>query len=359
MAQPYLTPTRDGDLVTTSLNELGRLKFTDLMSDYQNTVMLKRTMKKNKMDFDSGPEVQFNAIVDDNKSAKFVGLYNVDGPISVNNVMITGKVDWRFITWNWAYDLREPVMNSGSSKIVDLLQTRRIAAFGAAILAFERAGWSVPAATDELSPFGIPYWVVKSNTPATQANNDGFNGTAPAGYSLVGGIDPVRFPRWANYATQYSAITKDDLIRKLRRAFFKTDWKPLVDTIPTYNTGDDYGIYCNYDTVAAIEEILESQNENLGTDAASMDGKAMIRRTPLSPIHALDADLTNPCYLINWGEFKTMGQTGWWMKETVIPRLESQHTVGRTDTDCTYNHFCRNRRRNAVVATDTAMYTPA
>ncbi len=350
----YLTPVQDRDLVTTSLNELGRLKFTDLMSDYQNTIALKRLIKQKKMTFDSGPEVQFNAIVDTNGSAKFVGLYNVDN-VNVNNVMITGKIDWRYITWNWSYDLREPIMNSGASKIVDLLQVRRIAALGDAILLFERAFWTLPVFGDELNPNGIPYWIVKSNTSATLANADGFNGTVPSGYTVVGNINPTTYPRWANYATQYTSVTKDDFVRKMRRAFFKTDFQPLVDNIPEYNVGDDYGLYTNYDLVAAVEEILESQNDSLGNDAASMDGKAMIRRVMLTPVHQLDFDTTNPVYGINWGELMTMGQRGWWMKETAIPMLPNQHTVGVTHTDCNFNLMCRNRRRNFVLATDATL----
>lgn len=351
---PVLQASGIGDLVTTTLSELGRLKFTDLMSDYQNTIALKRIMKKAKMTFDSGKSVSFNVITDHNNSARFVGLGATD-QVDIPNVMTTGDVPWRHITWNWAMEGREPIMNAAPAKIVDLIKTRRIAAFGSAIIKFEQALWQAPATTDTTSPYGIPYWVVKSNTATTTA--DGFNGNVPSGYTTVGGISPTTYPRWKNYATQYTAISKDDLVRKWRRASVYTDFMPLVDEIPVYNTGDDYGYYTNYSVLGTLEELLEAQNDDLGNDVASMDGKTLFRRTPVTFVKQLDLDTTNPVYGINWGEFKAMGLRGWWMKETVQEVYPGQHTVAATHTDCSFNFFCRNRRRNFVLATDTTLPT--
>lgn len=340
------------DLVSTTLNELGELKFTDLMSDYQNTIALKRVMKQNKMTFDAGPEVAFNLITDENHSARFVGLGAVDS-VDMPNVMTTGKVPWRHITWNWAIERREIAMNRTPRKIVDLAKTRRVAAFGSAIIKFEQHLWRVPAASNTTEPYGIPYWVVKSNTAVT--TNDGFNGTVPSGYTTVGNINPTTYPRWANYATQYTNVTKDDLVRKWRRMSVYTDFMPLVDQIPVYNTGDDYAYYTNYAVLGLLEELLEAQNENLGNDVASKDGSVMFRRVPVTFVKELDLDTTNPVYAINWGEFKTMGLRGEWMVETAIPIQPGQHTVSATHTDCTFNMFCRNRRRNGVLATNTGL----
>lgn len=342
------------DLVTTTLNELGRLKFTDIMSTYQRTVALKRLMKKAKITFDSGKEISFNLITDHSNSARYVGLYAQD-VVDVTNVMTTGSIPWRHITWNWAMDGREEVMNASPAKIVDLIKSRRIAAFGSAVVKFETSFWRVPATTDDVSPYGVPYWVVKSNTATTTA--DGFNGDTPSGYTTVAGVSTTTYPRWKNYATQYTAVTKDDLIRKLRRAAEYTDFMPLVDETPVYNTGDDYGYYTNYAVLGTLQEILESQNDNLGNDVAPMDGhnKVLFRSGPVEFIKELDTDTTNPVYGINWGEFKTAGLRGWWMKETQIDEVPGQHTVSATHTDCSFNFLCRNRRRNFVLATNTGL----
>ncbi len=351
---PVLQASGIADLVTTTLNNLGRLKFTDLATDYRNTIVLKRLMKKNKMTFDDGKAVSFNVMMDTNNSARFVGLAAQD-VVNIESVMTTGSVDWRHITWNWGYEQREPVMNSGPSKIVDLIKTRRIAAFASAVVKFEQSFWRVPAATNTTDPLGVPYWIVKSNTAATVANNNGFNGTTPSGYSDVAGLSPTTFPRWANYATQYTSVDKTDFVRKLRRAHEYTGFMPIVDDIPTYDLGEDYGLYSNYAVVGALEELLEAQNENLGTDIASMDGKVVFRRTPMQAVQELDLDTTNPCYGIYWGEFGTMGLKGWWMKEFTQANVPGQHTVAATHTDCSFNWLCRNRRRQFVLATNTGV----
>lgn len=338
-----------GDLVTTTLSELGRLKFTDLMSDYNKTIVLRRLMKKNKMTFDSGKSVSFNVITDTGDNAVFVGLYATDN-VDVKNVMTTGDVPWRHITWAWAMDRREATMNASPAKIVDLIKTRRIAEFGGAIIKFEQAFWRCPAASNDLNPYGLPYWVTKNAT-------EGFNGGAPSGYTTVGGINPTTYPRWKNWTAQYSTVSKDDLIRKMRKAMHYTDFETLTGDVPEYNAGDDYACYSNYTVVQTLEEILEAQNENLGNDIAPMDGKVMFRGIPIQPVKELDGDTTNPVYGINWGEFFTMGLKGEWMRETQIPVQPGQHTVSATFTDCSFNWITRNRRRHFVIATGTGGLT--
>lgn len=209
--------TSIADALVASLNELGRLKFTDLMSDYQNTIALKRIMKKKKMTIESGNEVQFNIITNHNNSARHVGLGYVS-QVDIPNVLTTGKMPWRHTTWNWAVERRLIAMNSGRAKIVDIAQTQRMAAFGSAILLFERTLWRCPSLADfDNNPVGLPYFIVKSNT-AFDTTTFGFNGSLPSGYSLVANIDPTTYTRWKNYAEQYTDVTKDDLIMQIGRA---------------------------------------------------------------------------------------------------------------------------------------------
>lgn len=349
-----LQATGIADLVTTTLNELGENKMTDVMSDYQDTLFLKRLVKKKKMTFTAGPQVQFNLITDDNGSARGVGLY-YQAQVNPTNVMTTGLMPWRHVTWNWGIERREIAMNRQPRQIVNLVKTRRVAALASAVKYFEQRGWRCPGASDDVNFHGIPYWIVKSNTATT--TNNGFNGFAPSGYTLVANINPETgvSGRWANYAAQYTNITKDDFVAKLWRAMSWTNFKPLVDDVATYNLGDDYGLYCNYNTLASIKQILETQNEDLGMDLDSMEGKAVMRRTPFTWARELDLDTTNPIYGINWGVLHAMGLSGEWMRETPVPIHSNQPTVAATHTDCTFNIYCTDRRRLFVLATDTTM----
>jgi len=341
-----------GDLVTLTLNELGRGKFTDNASTYRNTIAFKRLMKKGKTTFDSGKAVSFNRILGTSSSARMVGLAAQD-IVDITDNMGTGEVPWRHMTNNWGVEFREPLMNSGASKIVDLITTRRWQSRGSMIELAERQFWRCPAVTNTTDFYGVPYWIVKSNTATT--TNNGFNGTVPSGYTLVANINPTTDLRWRNYAAQYTSVTKDDLVRKWRRMAKYTDFMPLVDDTPDYNLGDDYGWYTNYAVEATLVEILESQNDNLGQDIAPMEGRATFKRATIVSVDELDLDTTNPVYGINWGIFGCMGLKGAYGKETVEARVAGQHTVSATHTDWTFNTLCRDRRRNGVLATNTGV----
>lgn len=349
-----LQATGIADLVATTINELNPLRFTDITSALQRHIVMKRLLKKNKVIF-TGQEFQWDIMTNNNGSAEWKGLYSQDN-VNVPDVMTQAKVPWRHITWNWAIEHREISINSGSpQRIVELAQTRRMAAFISAVEAFETAAWRCPASTDDVRPYGIPYWIVKSATAATYTNNDGFNGTAGSGYTVVGNVNPTTYARWRNYAAPYSAITPEDLMAAWRRAATKTDFESPMEGMPVFNTGDDYAYYTNYAVLGPLEVLLTAQNENLGTDLASMDGKVVFRRVPVVYVPALEDDTTGPVYGINWGEFKTAGLKGEWNRESVVPMVANQHNVAATHTDCSLNWFTFNRRRHFVLSNGTTM----
>jgi hypothetical protein len=287
-------------------------------------------------------------------SARFVGL-GAEDVIDITNQMGTGTVPWRHATWNWAWDFREPLMNRSPSRIVELIRTRRIASIGSMIELFERALWRAVATTDDTTVFGVPMWIVKSNTAATLANNNGFNGLAPSGYTTVAGINPTTDTRWRNYATQYTTVSKSDLVQKWRRMAEYTNFEPLVENTPQYDTGERTEFYTNYAVSGTLVELLEAQNENLGVDIAPYEGKAMFMRTPLNVVPELDNDTTNPVYQVDWGVFGVRGLSGAWMKETNVPMVSGQHTVSATHGDTSLNTICVDRRKCGVLATDTTM----
>ena len=344
------------DLITTTLDDLGEMKMTDIMSTYQNTIIAKRLVKKGKITFDAGPNVQFNLITGHNDSAREVGMYYT-AIVNPTNVMTTGEVPWKHYTFNWAIERRELAINRSPRKIVDLIKTRRYAAMGAWVMKMESHGWRNPNPTTQADRvLGIPHWIVKSNTAIT--TNDGFNGATPSGYTTVAGIDPTSAtvsPKWSNFAQQYTNVTKEDLVDKMWNAMDLTDFQPIVDSISTYDTGDDYGIYTTRAVRNSLKGLLEAQNEDLGFDLDPVGNKMAFRRTPITWVKELDSDTTGVMYGIYWGTFHAMGLRGEWMHETVFPSHSNQPTVAATHTDCTLNFYCTDRRRNFVLATDTTM----
>ena len=300
-----LQSTGISDLITTTLNNVEPLKFTDISAPLQRYLVMSKLMKKNKTVFDSGVDFRFDLMTDDNGSARFTGLYAQD-IVNVRDVMTQGIVPWRHVNWNWAIERREIAMNRSPRKIVDLALTRRIASFISAIKLFESRFWRVRAATDVVNPWGVPYWIVKNAT-------EGFNGTLPSGYTAVGGIVPSAFlnpdgtNKWANWTFQYSAVTRDALIRKWRKAAEFCDFDTAAPDMPTFNTGDDCGYYTNWGVLGLLVEILQTNNDDLGPDIAAYEGKTAFMQKPVERVPQLEEDTTNPVYGINWGEFKIAG----------------------------------------------------
>ena len=346
MATPNaLTAPQLGDLVNTTLRDLGKPKFTEIATDLQRHTAMRNLLKKYRIELTSGYGVQFDVMVAQSGAAANVGLGASDN-VNIVDTMTQATADWRNTTTNYAVIGQEISMNSEPSRIVDLVKTRRIAAMISMAEIMEANFWGPPVAiTDSLTPWGINTWVVKNAT-------EGFNGGVPTGYTTIG-LNPTTYPRWQNWTYQYTAVSRDDLIRHWRKAATFTDFQPPVDGIPTFNTGDQYGFYTNYGVIGPLEEALESQNENLGNDLASKDGHTMFRRVPVSWVPKLEADTTNPVYGLNWGWLKTYILKGWWLKETHVPIYPGQHTVSAHFMDCTYQFITKNRRCHFVLATGT------
>jgi hypothetical protein len=347
MALPNaLTPQSIGDLVVSTLRDLGKPKFTDISSDLQEHTAMRNLLKKNRVEIQSGTGIQFNVMVGQTGAAQNVGLGATDN-VNIVDVMTQGTTDWRNTTTNYATIGQEISMNRNPARITDLLLERRIGSLISLAELMESNFWGPPVAiSDTLTPQGVNTWICKSAT-------EGFTGTVPSGYTTIGGINPTTYPNWCNYAAPYTYITKDDLIRKWRKAATLTRFMPTVDGIPTFNTGDSYGFYVPYAVLGPLEEALEAQNDNLGNDLASKDGQTMFRRTSVMWVPILDRDTTGPVYGINWGVFKTMILEGWWLKETVIPHYPGQHTLTAYFIDATYNWTVKDRRRNFVLSTGT------
>lgn len=342
---PDLTATQLNDLVQTTLRDLGKPKFTEIATDLQRHTAMKNLLKKNRVVLQSGYGVQWDVMVNHAQSAANVGLGATDN-VNIVDTMVQATADWRNTTANYAIIGQEISMNREPARIVNLIQERRIACMIAVAEIMEANFWGPPVvSTDSITPWGVNMWIVKNAT-------EGFNGGAPSGYTTIG-LNPTTYPRWQNWTAQYTSVTRDDFIRKCRKAATFTDFQPPVDGIPTPNTGDSYGFYTNYGVIGPLEEALESQNEDLGPDVASQDGRTLFRRVPVMWVPKLEADTTNPFYGINWGWFKTYILEGWWLKETHVPVYPLQHTISAHFLDCTYQWITKNRRNHFVIATGT------
>lgn len=339
---PALTVDQIKDMVKGTLRELGRLKFQQIAQELQRYEIMGRIMKKEKVQFDDGIGIQRNLMVNIIEGARHVGLFAVD-EVNAGDVLEQIIVPWTHTTTNYAFDRKELAMQRSASKIVDVVKARRVGTFLGLAKLMERDGWTAPVdVNDVLTPWGIPFWLQKHATA-------GFNGGNPTGFP--GGPGGLNHPNFRNYTDSYADISKADFIRKARRCYRKIQFESPV-SIPDYRrgTGDRFRLYCNLETLEAMEDVGEAQNENLGRDLAPYDGTITFRRNPIIWIPYLDADTTNPVYFINWAFFNPVFLKGEYLREDGPDKAPNQHSVLVVYIDLTWNMLCTDRRAQGVLA---------
>ena len=334
------------DLVTSTLADLGRMRWTEAATDLQEFVAFGSLINTGRITMGSGSAVTWNVRLAQIAAgnAKHLGMFEVD-VVNVGEGLKTATAPWRHATSGWAFDKREPSMNKNPAMIVDLIKSRRVEATVDLAEEIEDKFWADNAGESSDAPLGVKTWIVRGGATTTF----GFNGGNPTNYSGgVGGLNSTTFPRWANGNYRYTTVNKSDLIAGWREAFVKTKFKSPV-AVSTYNTGDRYAFYTNYSVLGTLETVLESQNESLGTDVASMDGNVVMRKIPVTWVPQLDSDATNPIYGINWGVFKVAILNGWNLKETVGIQHGLAHNTVQSHVDLTYQIICYDRRRTFVL----------
>ncbi|HPP02742.1 MAG TPA: phage major capsid protein [bacterium] len=338
-----LTAEQIVDLLTTTQKDLGRLEWVNLTTDLQEYVALPKILKKESVKFSGGIGIQWNVKVAYTNSAHNVGLFEEDS-LKIGDGMKTASIPWRHCSAHYAFERREVLMNRGPYQIVDLYRSRRQDGQLSLAELMEQNFWGKPDdSTDEMTPYGVAYWVVKNST-------EGFNGGNPSGFSDgCGGLSSVTYPRWRNWTAQYAEITREDLVRKWRKAATFTKFISPVEGPKDYNRGDRYGYYTNYNVIGPLEELLDDRNDNLGPDLATNDGKVLFRRLPVVWVPYLESDSTDPIYGINWGVFQPVFLDGDYLHEEKPQAVSNSHNVFAVYIDCTFNFRCTDRRRLFVL----------
>lgn len=332
------------DITRSTLRDLGPPKFSQIAQSLTRYEIVTKWFKKDKMVIDSGYGIQRNLMVRTADSARHVALNDEDST-TIADLLEQIQVPWKYVTTSWGFHYNEFLDNRGKALILNVFEPRRCASMLDLIGEIEEKSWSAPASTTTKDPYGIPYWIVKNSST-------GFNGGYPTGHSALAGLDLTNAPNFKNYTAQYASANKTDLVKKMRTGKRKTNFISPV-TVNDYrgSTGANYRYYTNETTLAAIEDIGEAQNENLGRDIASMDGQMVFHGNPLIYVPQLDSDTQNPVYQIDHTTFYPVVKKGNWMRESDVIRDPKKHDWFYIPTDCAYNFLCIDRRRNAVYAT--------
>lgn len=328
------------DLAATTLKDQGRFKMTQLAQDLRDYTVMNDMLKKDKVKFDGGVAIQRNVMLNRGAAAKQVGLHGRD-TVNIVDHMKTVSVPWKHTVVSYGWERREFLINKGSAtKILDLVKTRRQASMLDLIEHWERQFWTLPTADDGLQINGCPYWVVKNSS-------NGFNGGTPSGYATPPG--GLTHAKWQNYTFTYGKVNKGDCLKQLRTAARKTGFKSPID-ITDYRQGNGarYRIFTNDAVLDEAENLLEEQNDNLGTDLWKYDGSPTFRKSPIKTVDILNEDTADPIYMLDMSQFYPVFLEGDWMTETAPKYLDGQHNTIVVFIDATVNWICNDRRRQVV-----------
>ena len=315
--------------------------FVDMATDLQDHVAVREMWGKRKRKFDGGLNWEMEYQMDHNHSAKAVGLYQNDALVITDN-MVKGTIAPRHVNANYGYDVLEPTFQRGNKAIVNLIKTRYVAMKTSFIGKLEEFLWSKPEDDqDLLTPYGIAYWLTRSAT-------EGFNGGNPTGFSSGrAGISTATYPRYANYTGKYADITKIDLLRKMRNAHRRTKFRsPVSHANPDVGKMGN-GIYTCDTVVGYLEEQMEANNMNLGSNL-TYPGRVMFKGTPIIWAPYLDDDSTDPVYMLDWKHL-ALGTISGWENNLQKPQpVAGKHTTRRVDLDVSLNMICDDLRTQAV-----------
>ncbi len=334
----------DDAVLLTQQQFIKKGSFVDMQTDLSDHVAVREMWKGRKKVFAGGEDWQFDAQMDHNHSARTVGLFETDGT-ALTDTMAKGSVKVRHVNAHYIYDQREPAFQRGGTQIVDLVMTRYTGMMISLFELLEDLLWSKPVdSSDVKTPFGIAFWITRSAT-------EGFNGGNPAGFTDgKAGLSALTYPRWQNWTAQYVNVTKEDLIRKMRKAHRMSRFRsPVSHANPDLGAMKN-GIYLNGDTVGLFEEAAEQQNMNLGKDVASMDGRTLFKGTPLTYVPKLDDDTADPVYMIDWKVLAIGVMAGWENNLSKPYMVPNKHLVRRVDLDASLNMVATDLRRLAVIS---------
>jgi len=336
-----------GDLLKATLSHFDEPDYTNLVTDLTDHPFAKRMAPKASMKIKSGKSCVFKVRMLTGNSFANISPTDHD-QVNIVDGLVDGEVQWRKSGVKYAFLDEEVSINMNPQRLIDLIKMREDGADQDWIEGLEGNGWNFPSASDTLTPFGLPYWIPKNAT-------EGFNGGVPSGYtSTVAGISPTTYSRWNNYTGQYTDVTLDDLISKARTMADKTNFKPMVRSVPDAGGDTPNRSYVTNLTVRQkFADVADGRNDNLGPDVSKMDSEVTFRRSPLEYAPMLDRDSTNPLYQLDWRHIKIYVQTGWWQKRTVLSPYPGQRNMTGVFMDSLYQIICRNRRTQGVLATGT------
>ena len=344
-----ITSENIADLVSTTLRHLGPPRFYQIAQELPRYTFLDDMLKKDKIQFDTGYGIERDAMFAFSKRARHVSMFATSN-VAIPDVMSKIKIPWRHTNTNYGFEEREFVMNTGAARTADLIKSRRVETLIGLATVMEETCWDSSAtSTEQTVPYGVNSWVVRGTTA-------GFTGANPSGFtSGIGEVNSDTTPTWRNYYDEYNAVSKDDLLRKMRTCMRNIDFRaPMNGQAADQEHSNQNRLYTNETVINQLELLAEAQNDNLGVDLAPMTDRVNVNRLPVRWVPYLDNVEDDPIYLLNIGYFYPVVLAGWYLREKILRDNPAQHTTVAVQIDLSWNLMCVDRRRQALMTRETS-----
>ena len=353
------------DLIETTLPDLPEQYFevTWTNQDYEAC----RIYQRDRIEIDGGTSIKRKVMFNPTGNARYRRMYDTDDP-AVSDVIHEIDVPWTQIGTHYSWDKLEILRNRNSAKgFIRLLETRRIDGLWSLADLIEERFWKTPtSSSDDLYPYGVPYYL---NTLDADTTGSGFSGQTirfqnGSTTTTCAGIDASTEAKWKNYAATYTKVD-NALLKIFRKAFLLTKFKaPQAFGIndPAQKRNAAKRIYCDADTAVALQELADQRddfhrgNDVLGNIKMGDDAVVRINRLPVIYINQLDgvtdpvtSDVLAPLYCIDFEKFIPYVQDGYWMEEGEPMTDRLQHTTYTVFLDGSHNNLCVNRRTAGFV----------
>lgn len=339
------------DFIELTLDNFKKKSWVDLSLDNQHLIFAEKFLSgKRRTPFQGGGHINYKIQTSNTGTAKWSELFSVD-QTAVKDLMVTAKVPFVKSTVNFSFDVAEEAFQSDRETIIREVDIRRHSAMNDMLTLQEEGLWNAPSSSTESprTPFGIPFWIQKSATTP----GGGFTGGDPSGFSAgAAGVSVSDVPNWKNWSGNYTSVSRDDLVAKMRKAIAHTYFQaPKQFAELAGGKGDsDWAFYTTYSVLEDLEKLLESRNDNLGVDLAKYAGSVVVKGNPVIWVPYLDSnDSSNPIYGVNHKTLQYHFKTGYDMKWSPPMKAANQHTVRNVFCDSFGTLCCFNRRRNFVL----------
>jgi hypothetical protein len=330
------------DLVIGVMKKKGKGKLEDVVPHLQQHEVLPQLLKEDKMLVKGGSGFERRLMYRTPGNWRRTNIYD-DDVYNLVDLLKKIEVPWVYATGNWTYEIIEVEQcASGEHLVNNIIQPRRMAAWIDAAEGLEDDFFDAYDSDDEECPYNLRYWLVKDTS-----SSPGFNGGSPTGDDMIAGVDLTDVTGFKNFTFNYAAISEDDFVMKMMKAFDYTKFKSPVK-IPSHSTERRFRFYTNWDTRWALYKQIKAQNEDLGPDLVSMEGDVVFKKIPLQHVFKLDEDTSDPIYGVDMGTFSPAVMKGMNFRESDPTVIPGKHRAMAVHVDLGYNFVCVNRRRNFV-----------